>query len=271
MPRARVVAVALYLVLGCLTAFAQPIQFVAFGDMPYGAMNIDAPGQTDAETLQQVLLPKLAARADVAFVVHLGDIGQARDACNPAWFRQQSGLWNVWIRPPYVFSPGDNDWADCEKPEERLKDIRRTLISRPNPIDSTGQFRRQDEGGFVENAMWRAGTSLFVTIHSLTPYSDELTEVLRTVDANSRDWLYPAFSKAQSAHTLSLVLFTHANWFDTNPQLDLRKMGCNPVHVHAGLCRQFEKQARKLRKPVLLAHGDSTAYCLDQPFGRTPH
>ena len=35
---------------------------------------------------------------------------------------------------------------------------------------------------------------------------------------------------------------------------------------YAGFCRQVKALSESLAKPVLLLHGDTNAYCLDQPF-----
>lgn len=263
----RALTLAFCLLCTCLNCAAESLRFVVFGDMPYRTADLDAPGHTDTQTLMRVLLPNLAKRKDIAFVVHLGDTGLASDACHRAWLRRQSVVWKKWIRPPLFYTPGDNDWADCEAPRERLEDVRRTLVPQPRPIETDWRLERQRDGNAVENAIWWIDGRLFVAVHSVTPYGGEMSADLRDVDTDSRGWLTQAFNKARSDDTRAMVVFTHADWFDRNPNPTLRQTGCDPNHVHAALCGQFEKQAKELRKPVLLVHGDSNAYCFDRPFG----
>src|SRR5262249_34955822 len=47
-------------------------------------------------------------------VVHVGDIHSGKDFCTEAYDEQIASLWRQ-FQEPLVYTPGDNEWADCHK------------------------------------------------------------------------------------------------------------------------------------------------------------
>ena len=111
-----------------------------WGDVPYSPIQAT------------VGVPNLIAdmnKQDLAFTAHNGDLKAGSGSpCDDALYTQALGYFNS-LRAPAVFTPGDNDWTDCDRPAnggysslERLDHERRVFFSRPF---SLGRHRmRQD-------------------------------------------------------------------------------------------------------------------------------
>ena len=98
-----------------------------WGDLPY----------SDLQALTGV--PNLIADMngqDLEFTVHDGDFKGGNGTpgsvtptiCSDAMYRQGLGYLNA-LNAPAMFTPGDNDWTDCDRPVERRLQLART--SRP--------------------------------------------------------------------------------------------------------------------------------------------
>ncbi len=104
-----------------------------WGDVPY----------SDVQVAEGV--PNLIAdvnRRRLAFTVHDGDIKAGSSRCDDAVYQQFKAFLNS-FRAPAIYSPGDNEWTDCDRPaggrydsEERLEYIRGTFFESPGPSAS---------------------------------------------------------------------------------------------------------------------------------------
>ena len=47
-------------------------------------------------------------------MIHVGDIHSGKDFCTEAYDNQIAALWQQYQKP-LVYTPGDNEWADCRK------------------------------------------------------------------------------------------------------------------------------------------------------------
>jgi hypothetical protein len=87
---------------------ADALAFGLLGDAPYDELEAQRlDGVIDAMNAQPL-----------AFVVHVGDIGSSRNACNDGWLQARKAQF-ARIRHPFVLLPGDNEWTDCPRPLER--------------------------------------------------------------------------------------------------------------------------------------------------------
>jgi hypothetical protein len=98
---------------------------------------------------------------------------------------------------------------------------------------------------------------------------DDPKQAIALVDERDRQnqrWLNRAFELAQRQDTKAVVVATQLDPFGRaiNQETPLSRCLSNPAY--AGFCNQVESLAEGLGKPVLLLHGDTNAYCLDQPF-----
>src|SRR5262245_40352369 len=118
-----------------------------WGDLPYSDLQ--------ATTGVRNLIADLNSQP-LAFTVHEGALkavngtpGSATPTtCSDALYEQGLGFFNS-LRAPAIFTPGDNDWTDCDRPangsfssRERLDHERKVFFSSPF---SLGQRRLRQE------------------------------------------------------------------------------------------------------------------------------
>jgi hypothetical protein len=84
-----------------------------FGDEPYGT----SPTDTAQFQATPAFIDSINADPDVRSVLHVGDIHSGKQFCTEAYDRSVFDLWRR-FDDPLVYTPGDNEWADCHKPAE---------------------------------------------------------------------------------------------------------------------------------------------------------
>jgi len=83
------------------------------GDTPYGT----SPTDTTQLSAQPAFIGRINADADVSLVVHAGDIHSGKEYCTQAYDTTVFNQWKA-FRTPLIYTPGDNEWADCHKAGE---------------------------------------------------------------------------------------------------------------------------------------------------------
>jgi len=108
-----------------------------YGDAPYGTT------PTDTTEFQKTpgFIDTINTDPDVSAVLHVGDIHSGKQYCTENYDRSVLGLWQA-FQDPLVYTPGDNEWADCHKAAEgggayNSTDgtIHYVLDSSGNPVD----------------------------------------------------------------------------------------------------------------------------------------
>lgn len=285
--------------VGCAGAGLQArggaFEFGVLGDAPY--------------TLQQEKdFPNVLAalnRADLAFVVHVGDFQadprehyrQPQEVPLPCTDETLQTTLNLFqaSRHPFVFTPGDNDWTDCHfvkerkwDPLERLQKIRalfyparRSLGQRTMPVESQAQDPRYAR--FRENLRWSSGGVMFVTLH-IVGSNDNLGRT-REMDAEHAErfsaniaWMQQAFAAAKAAGSLGLVIFTHANiGFESHWTAALlgryfrNFAGVKPPippkpSAYDRLVEALADEMENYGKPTAFIHGDTHLFRIDKPL-----
>lgn len=248
---------------------AQPVAFGLFGDTPY----------TRWERAQ---LPALMAQMDaagLAFVVHDGDIKSGSDDCSDATLHDILGLFQA-SRTPLVYVPGDNEWTDCHRrsngghdPLERLARLRALFFQGETALGGGAlpllrQSRNPAFARYRENVRWEAGGALFVGLN--LPGSDnnyygvpgqrapvpEFTER----SAANRAWLAEAFEHARRERLAGMLIVVQAN-----PGFVAGRVGQGSPGYRDFLA-QLADETRRLARPVVLVHGDTHRFRIDQPL-----
>jgi hypothetical protein len=127
-------------------ALLRPSTIAVYGDAPYGT--------TPTDTVQTLATPAFidAVNADpkVELVIHVGDIHSGKQFCTEAYDRTIAGLWNS-FQDPLIYTPGDNEWTDCNKAAEgggaynaTTGQIAYVLDSAGNPVDYAGGDPKQN-------------------------------------------------------------------------------------------------------------------------------
>jgi hypothetical protein len=261
--RVAAAAMAAALALGPAHASGEPVQFLAFGDMPY-------VWPKDLARFAQLI--EAGNRLKPDFMVHLGDIKGGGAPCTEEAYRAVLEILQR-SEPPLIYTPGDNEWTDCRRPSaggydpaERLSVLRhiffpagRSLGRHPIAVD-------QQAPPYVENRRWRIGETVFATLHvvgsnnnyGFDAASDEEHKArMRAVFA----WMDESFALARQSGAAAVVLL-----FQADPLFEI------PFPFRSGFnafIAELEREAKDFAKPVLIVHGDSHRLVLDRPV-RTP-
>ena len=274
----------------------KPYSIGLWGDTPY----------SDLQALTGV--PNLIADMNsqhLAFSVHNGDLKAGTGTpgsvtpttCVDALYMQALNYFNA-LRAPAMFTPGDNDWTDCDSESnggfnslERLDHVRQIFFSTPF---SLGQRRRRQEvqtaplclgfGGVqvpcVENRRWTVGNVVYVTLHvqgscnNLCNLNPDPAEYAARNAANIA-WLNESFDKAESDGAAAIMIISQANpvWNIPDagtPRRDPRTLvaiGAPPeLDGYKHFLIALRTRVIGFRKPVAYVHGDSHYARIDKPF-----
>jgi hypothetical protein len=257
-----------------------PTSFAAYGDMPYRVKLPD--GRTDEQVLIQDIAPEIRRRGDIPFVIHVGDVGRPEFACNDAWLEQTRLFWKNDLVKPVFYTPGDNEWTDCDREGlaartselGRLDAIRRIFFGQARNL--APEWRYEEQSGQPENGTWWHRRVRFVTQHLVSKDNgrrqvllDDPRLAIRLADerdSHNRIWLDHAFEMARESDTAAVVVAMQLDPFGAPDGKVDALSRCLDKPAYREFCSHLQNLAAKLGKPVLLIHGDTNAYCLDQPF-----
>jgi hypothetical protein len=251
---------------GCATMVArhQPFDFALIGDVPY----------TDEQETN--LFPNMIRdlnAANLAFVVHDGDIKSGNTPCSDAVYEDRLRDFQSFTHPlVYVF--GDNEWTDCARatngfdPEERLQRLREVFTKGEQSLGrSKLPLARQSSSErfakFRENVRWTMGNVMFVGLDIPGSANNFGKREFAERNAANLAWLKESFDFATVENRRAIMLVIQANPFPERGSTN---------RVHAGY-RDFlaalEKETLAFQKPVVLVHGDSHYFRIDNPLNGT--
>jgi hypothetical protein len=265
-----------------------------WGDLPYS----DVQAQTG--------VPNLIAdmnKQDLAFTAHDGDLkagngtpGSATPTtCGPALWAQGLNFFNS-LKAPVIFTPGDNDWTDCDRPKNgavnslvALDAERQIFFSTPFTL---GQHRFRQEvqtaklclgvSGMVpcvENRRWTLGGVTYATLNvqgSCNNLCDTDPDPAEEAARNAANiaWLQETFEEARARNSAGVMLISQADpGFDATdgtrgPVRDPNTLGetdGQPDGFQSFLLA-LRDQVVGFQRPVAYVHGDSHYFRIDKPF-----
>lgn len=266
------------LMLGAGAAAAEPFTFVAMGDMPYRLPD-------DYAGYERLIAA--VNKAQPAFTIHVGDIKSGSSPCTDEFFQKIAG-YLASHEHPLVYTPGDNEWTDCHRkpaggfdPLERLARLRGMFFTGPHSLGKVAMpLERQadlmpEHGELVENSRWAHEGVLFATVHAVGSNNGferneaAAAEFFRR-DAGNVAWIADTFRKAAEAGAPAVVFAFQADpLFHVEPT-SVESYASSGFH---GMLQAFREGAEVFARPVLLIHGDSHVFIVDQPLkgsdGRT--
>ncbi len=232
--------------------------FAAFGDTPY----------TDDEETRFVGMIAEINREQPAFVLHVGDFKSSWSPCSDALFelrREQFALFH----PALIYAPGDNEWSDCWRPWgaardplERLQKLRRLFFGDGHSMGQQKMALARQSAAYPEHARWAHQGILFATLN--VPGGNNNMRMPEEWAAREKallQWLASTFVEARARGHRAVVLVMQANPFLRSM---LQKNG------YATLLRAMASESQKFSGAVLLIHGDTHRYRVDQPL-TDPH
>ena len=168
---------------GAAAAAGPPSTYAVYGDSPYGADH----AQFNATP---AFIGTINADPQVGAVLHVGDLHSGSENCTVAYDQAIANFWKGFADPVY-YTPGDNEWADCQKAKQ-LPDAPDTY-AKGDPIANL-EFVRQlffpqagftlgqrksyalsqavvydrrfpTDGEYIENTIWFQSDVVFVTVN----------------------------------------------------------------------------------------------------------
>jgi hypothetical protein len=271
-----------------------------YGDAPYG-LNPTDTAETDKTG---AFIESINADPKVDLVLHVGDIHSGKQYCTEAYDRTIFDLWTT-FKNPLIYTPGDNEWADCHKsgegghvradgnpvdyadgdPIANLNLIRSIFFAHPG-YSLGGRNKRvltqaqnydplhPADANYVENVMWEQSKVLFVTIN-----------IPGGSNNDSDNWFGQARTEAQ---TDEIAERTQADldWLDAafaqaqsngaeavviQTQADMWDLDGKPAaHLanYEPFIASIASHTQTFGRPVLLFEGDSHHYRSDNPLKR---
>ncbi|MDT4893293.1 MAG: hypothetical protein QOE97_2328 [Pseudonocardiales bacterium] len=251
----------------------RPYTFAVIGDIPYGDAQIaNFPN----------VIAQINADPAVQWVDHLGDIKSGSSVCSDAYFATIKQRFDAFV-DPLVYTPGDNEWTDCHRPNnggynplERLSAVRTVFF--PHPGTTLGQHpatvTSQATQGLPENVRWERAGVAFTAVNipgsnnSLAPWTgqtaptpDQTAEVLARTSADIQ-LIHDTFATAKAHHDKAVTLLTQADMFDptvANPQFA-------DYFGFQAIVAAIARESAAFRGPVYLFNGDSHVYNDDKPL-----
>jgi hypothetical protein len=255
-----------------------------WGDMPY------------SDIQATVGVPNLIAdmnSQELAFTANDGDLKAGSGACSDAVYARALQYFAS-LKAPAVFTPGDNDWTDCDRVAgvnslAQLDKERRLFFSTPFTL---GQRRLHQDlqteplclgisgpVACVENRRWTLGGVTYATLNvqgscnNLCDVAPDSAEFAARNHANIV-WLQGAFAEAKQRGSAAVMLISQADpGFDATDATRAPLRNPNTLAETDGQPDGFVEFLMALRaevvafaKPVAYVHGDSHYFRLDKPF-----
>jgi hypothetical protein len=274
-------ALAAVVACGCTTPGdkATPLTFIAIGDTPYGPEDV---------AMLERALPAIRALSP-AFVIHLGDYKSGAAPCEASHDLRQRRLIDSLVPLRVYYTPGDNEWTDCDRALDpatgrplselaRLETLRLSFFSdaaRPPPAE------RQE--GHPENATWTSDGVRVALVHAVgsnngrqAVMGDELTAAGSAADireAAGAAWIRHVFARARLEKAGAVIIGMQADMTDLpatsfgRPCPGAAAEASSDCDGFAALRRSLKDETARFDGPVLLLHGDTAPFTLNQQIG----
>jgi len=276
----------------------QPYAIGLWGDLPYSDLQAT------------VGVPNLIADMNaqhLEFTVHDGDLKAGNGTpgsttpttCVDALYVQALAYFNA-LNAPAIFTPGDNDWTDCDRASnggfsslERLDHERQVFFSTPFSLGSRVMKLSVQStplcktvsgfGPCVENRRWTVGRVMYATLNiqgscnNLCDTAPDSTEYFWRNRANIA-WMQETFDEARARGSSAIMFISQAD-----PGWDLSDGTRAPLRDPKTLAETdgqpdgFQEFLLALRdqvvafgNPVAYVHGDSHYFRIDKPFHDAP-
>jgi len=227
------------------------------------------------------ILYRLIQQTNPSIVMHLGDFKSGSKSCTDALLKEHKILLAQTYPGRVIYTPGDNDWTDCDRSSlsdsfdelERLDFLIELMFKTPPLLDQK-LTSINAQSSQIENKLWINKRLAISTLHIVgtsngraniekSQQQDAIKKVDRRDTANLA-WLK---SIEDNAHNFdALVIGFQA---DIYQEKVLKSPICDgasskPCDVFAIYRQAFQDLAKRIKKPVLISHGDTGEFCFEQ-------
>lgn len=258
-----------------------------WGDLPYSA-------EQAAAGVPNLIADMNAHR--LAFSVHNGDLKAGSGSpCDDALYERSRTFFDS-LEAPAMFTPGDNDWTDCDRPSnggynsrERLDRERQVFFASPYSMGKRRLAQDVQQGALclgvsgpvqcLENRRWTVGVVTYVTLNvqgscnNLCDTAPDPDEYAARNRAAIR-WLQESFATARQRGSAAVMLISQASpgWDEADPtRAPLRNPrtllhGGSQPDGHGEFLAALRREVLAFGGPVAYVHGDSHYFRIDKPF-----
>jgi hypothetical protein len=272
-----------------------PYAIGLWGDLPYSDLQaqVGVPNLIDDMNGQ-----------DLAFTVHDGDLKAGKGSltsatpttCADALYQQALGFFNM-LKSATMVTPGDNDWVDCDRPEngpylprERLDHERKVFFGTDMSLGQTPMAQEVQRDrlcldhtnqlvGCVENRRWSVKGVVYATLNlqgSCNNLCNTMPDPAEWAARNQANvlWMLQTFAQARASGAAAIMFISQANpgWDDTDGKRGLMRdaktlaqIGGEPDGFKPFLTA-LRGQVIAFRRPVVYVHGDTHYFRIDRPF-----
>jgi hypothetical protein len=242
------------------SVIAQNFTFAAFGDAPY----------TEAEESRFINVIEAINREPLAFAIHVGDFKSSWTPCTDALFlRRRDELAS--LHHPLIYTPGDNEWTDCwrtispsgtsnaeRNPVERLQQLRRLFFADGHSLGQRKIALARQSASFPEHARWQHADVLFATVNMPGGNNNaRMPDESRAREKMVEAWIADTFRIARVHSHAAVVLAMQANPWSAN---------ANVRRGYGSMMATITRETQRFAGEVLLIHGDTHQYRIDQPL-----
>jgi hypothetical protein len=243
--------------------------FAALGDAPYDRWE---------QRRFRLLLRDMDAH-ELSWVLHIGDIFDR--PCTDDHYATTLDRFNR-LRHPVIYTPGDNEWADCWlpgsggfAPRERLASLRSMFFADPHQslggkrLSLKTQADRREYAEFVEQVRFSHAGVTFATVHllgsrnGLRPFPARTAaddkEVQRRTEAATAS-LRESFAEATASGASAVIVAFHGTLGFGQPT--------EARAPYEPFATALEEEIERFGKPVLAIHGDAHKLTVDHPLVR---
>lgn len=271
-----------------------PYAIGLWGDLPYSDLQ--------ATTGVPNLIADMNAQ-NLVFTAHDGDLKAGNGTpgsvtpttCSNDLYIQGLGYFNA-LKAPAIFTPGDNDWTDCDRPSnggfssrERLDHERQVFFSTNFSLGQrqlvqavqTAPLCLGASGAVpcVENRRWTVGKVTYATLNiqgSCNNLCDTNPDPEEYAARNAADiaWMRETFQVAKARNSAAVMFISQADpgWDQSDPTRaplrdpkTLAETDGQPDGFQEFLLA-LRDEVIAFRKPVAYVHGDSHYFRIDKPF-----
>jgi hypothetical protein len=209
---------------------------------------------------------------------------------NPGWNQGVYYQFQQFARP-VVYTPGDNEWADCHKskqfssgaPLKELASVRELFFAQPGV--TLGQREKHvlsqaqafdpaypEDSQFVENVMWEDSHVVYATFNMpggsnndaerwSGAFADNAAQDNERAQRSGADlrWLQATFQRAAAEKARAVVIALQADMWDLEG-------GAAHLTNYTFFVQALADLAVRFGRPVLLLNGDSHVFKVDRPL-----
>jgi len=221
-------------------AIAPPVLFTVIGDVPYN--------ETQRIALNSIVSDH-NAKSQSEFIIHVGDIKPGSEPCNEQVYVDVSSMLEKFEVPTFIIL-GDNEFNDCENPEEGLQFWNDYFFHFNEKWQFAHAVAYQEER--AENFTWTENEILFIGINLVGSRVHDADEWSTRLSHNAH-WVAQLLEDNKN-NTKAAVIFAHAN---------IVNFGTAKFRAFTDV---FRASAAEYAQPVLFLHGDGHNWIQDRPW-----